>query len=162
MVLCCKSRVEDVPDETHGPKLFRQRGCTDLLCLLLFLVFWSGTFYITYLSIHVGKPWSVLYGADYLGNRCGRGEFSDRPKTYYPRIDQDLLYQADIALSYPWRLSFYGLCVEQCPNVSDANTCFANPDSCRVYDYGPDSEREAEFYYATLPSVSIINRCIPT
>jgi len=159
---CCSDKVEDAPDVTHGPKLFRRRGCTDVLCLLLFIAFWFGTVYISWLSIYVGKPWSVLYGADYLGNRCGRGEFSDRPKTYFPRIDEDILAQADVAITYPWRVAFYGLCVDECPNVSLPEACFSNPDGCKVYDYGPSTERAAEFYYATLPSVSVINRCIPT
>lgn len=161
-MLCCKRRVEDSPDETHGPRLFRKRGCTDVLSLLIFAAFWIGTCYMAFLSVHVGKPWSLIYGTDYLGNRCGRGDYEGLPKTYYPRIDEDLIAQADIALSHPWRVAFYGLCVSQCPNVSVPEDCFASPESCKVYDYGPSAQRAADFYYTTMPSLSLINRCLPT
>ena len=95
-----------------------QRGCTDIICLIFFIAFLGGMGFIVYLSVTAGDPYAVFYGSDYLGNRCGIGKMADKPKVYYPRVDQDLIAQSVIASSMPWKLKFYGLCLEACPNVT--------------------------------------------
>ena len=45
----------------------------------------------------VGDPWAVVYGQDYLGNRCGRGTMASKPKVFYPRVDKDIIEQSAIA-----------------------------------------------------------------
>lgn len=127
----CDANSGDV-GPANGPKAFRSRGCTDVFCLLLFIIFWIGMVYIGYLAVTVGEPYSVLYGKDYLGNRCGRGNFTDRPKTLFPRLDQDLITQVDIATTAPWKLVLYGLCVKECPDVADPTICFGEPQRCMV------------------------------
>ena len=165
MGCCGKSSVS--AEEADDPKIFffKKRGCTDCFCLILFIAFWAGLGWITYLSLTVGDPAALLYGKDYLGNRCGVGAMSDKPAVYYPRLDQDLAAQAAIATTMPWKLSFYGLCMESCPNVTTPETCFDYPENCRVYDYGTPAEYNAAggkaSYYATLPSLNLINRCVP-
>merc|ERR1719440_1410435 len=119
---------------------FKKRGCTDCFCFWLFWLFWAVLGYFTYLAITVGDPMSLLYGKDYLGNRCGVGDYADKPAVYYPRMDKDLLEQAAIASTMPWLLSFYGLCMPACPNVTTPSVCFADPASCMVYDYGTPAE----------------------
>ena len=150
----------------HGPRELRKRGCTDCCCVLLFLLFFLGMFYITYLALVYGEPYQILYGKDYLGNRCGRGDYADRRKVVYPRLDQDLLEQSAIATTTPWRLQFYGICVEQCPNVTDPNVCMANPEVCMVRDYGtPEQYGPAggsAYYFQVLPTIDLVNRCVPT
>ena len=149
----------------NGPKSFRQRGCTDIICLLFYGIFMVGMLYLFYLGCTVGDPYVVTNGKDYLGNRCGRGNFSDRPKVIFPRIGEDVLEQAAIASTAPWKLVFYGLCVKECPNVTDPTVCFGDPDSCMNFDYGEQAQWEAaggsSFYYSVMPTVSVINRCIP-
>jgi len=161
---CCDNRVGgDKPEPAEF--FFKKRGCTDCLCFLLFLVFWGGLGYLSYLSVTVGDPYEILYGADYLGNRCGRNEFKDRKKVYFPRIDKDIEAQAAIAYTMPWKVAFYGLCVDQCPNVSQPTACFDNPSHCIVNDYGTQAQYSAAggsaYYYATMPSLDLLNRCIP-
>ena len=95
-----------------------QRRCTDILCLLIFLAFWGGIIFLAYLSATVGDPYEVLYGADYLGNRCGVGAMKDKKYVYFPRADKDIIAQAAIASTMPWRVRFYGLCLERCPPVA--------------------------------------------
>ena len=164
-LFCCgKSSVEpDKPDpETF---FFKKRGCTDIFCLIIFIVFWAILGWLTSLSITYGEPWAIVYGSDYLGNRCGRGSMSDKSKVYYPRVDEDLKDQALIASSTPWKLRFYGLCVKECPSVSEPTACFSDPDSCKVDDYGTEAEYTAAggraYYYATMPSQDVLNRCVP-
>ena len=163
---CCGGS-KAVSDEPVAPAtfFFKKRGCTDILCLLIFFLFWGGMFYITYLSVTIGDPNAVFYGNDYLGQRCGVGAMKSKPKTYYPRVDQDMVAQAAIASSMPWKLKFYGLCMEDCPNVTTPAACFADPASCSVKDYGTVAQYTAAggsaSYFATMPSISLLNRCIP-
>jgi len=161
---CCSGGEKDGPPEPET-FFFKKRGCTDCLCLLIFIAFWGGMGYITYLSATVGEPMAVLYGKDYLGNRCGQGTMASKPKTYYPRIDQDLIAQSAIATTMPWRLVFYGLCLEDCPNVTTPQACFNDPSQCSVADYGTPAEYGAAggsaSYFATMPSLDVMNRCVP-
>lgn len=150
---------------SNGPKTFRNRGCTDVFCLALFAIFWVGMLYLFYLGVTVGDPYMVMYGKDYLGNRCGRGNFTSKPKVIFPRIGQDVLEQSAIATTAPWKLVLYGLCVESCPNVTDPTVCFGAPGKCMTYDYGPPDMWKAAggsaYYYSVMPTISVVNRCIP-
>ena len=168
MGLCgCCSTGGTAPDDPVAPAtfFFKKRGCTDVCCLIFFALFWVGMLWITILSATVGDPYAVFYGADYLGNRCGVGTMASKPKTYYPRVDQDLIDQAAIASSMPWKLQFYGLCMEECPDVGKPQDCFANPSKCKVKDYGTAEQYKAaggqSEYFAVMPSISVLNRCVP-
>ena len=162
---CCGDNKVGGTPKSPQDFFLKRRGCTDILCLLFFLLFWGGMGYITYLSVYVGDPYEIFYGSDYMGNRCGRGAFSHLPKVYYPRVEKDLMAQPHIASTQPWRLRFYGLCMSECPNVTQPTDCFANPSHCIVHDYGTPAQYNAaggsSFYYATIPSVSVLNRCVP-
>jgi hypothetical protein len=163
-------KAESTSTESDAPPpsdfFFKKRGCTDICCVAFFVLFWGGMGYLTYLSYTVGDPNEVFYGMDYLGNRCGMGSMVDKPKIFYPRMDQDIIAQADVAATMPWRVVFYGLCMSACPNVTTPQACFDNPASCRVDDYGTVDEYTAAggspFYYATMPSIDLMNRCIPS
>jgi len=161
---CCGAKVQDVVDETHAPKFFKRRWCTDVLCLLLLFVFIGGIGFCAYIGVVAGDATSLVYGTDYLGNRCGMGDYSGMPKIYYPRIDQDVLDQYDVAVATPWRLRFYGLCMETCPSPS-VDACIANPSSCMISDYGTTAQQEAAggqaTWYATMNTLDLINRCVP-
>jgi len=165
MGCCGDNKVGADGRKSPADMFLKRRGCTDILCLVFFLLFWGGMGYITYLSVEVGDPYEIFFGSDYLGNRCGRGDFSHLPKVYYPRVEKDLIAQPHIASTQPWRLRFYGLCMSECPNVTQPQDCFANPSHCIVRDYGTPAQYTAaggsSFYYATVPSVSVLNRCVP-
>ena len=149
----------------NGPRGFRKRGCTDICCVVIFVACFVALFFVTFLAWTYGEPHSILYGKDYLGHRCGVGNYANRSKTIYPRIDQDLLQQAAIASSQPWRLVFYGLCVSHCPNITDPTECIADPDRCIVRDYGSRAQWQAaggsSYYFQVLPTMDLMNRCIP-
>ena len=158
---CCGGASAVGADGPPEPRdfFYKRRHCTDLCCFIFFFAFWGGMGYITFLSITVGDPMSVFFGADYLGNRCGVGTMASKPKTYFPRMDQDILAQSAIAATMPWKVNFYGLCMEDCPNVSSPTACFASPGACAVYDYGTAQQYEAAggsaSYIATMPSLSL-------
>merc|ERR1719230_999274 len=87
----------------------------------------------------------------------------NKPKVYYPRIDEDVWEQKHIASTMPWRLKLYGLCVPSCPVVLDVSECARYPGNCTINNYGTEEERgdEPEVYYAVMNTVDILNRCIP-
>ena len=97
MGCCSGNKVGDAKASTDGPdhpmKLGR-RGCTDCLCLILFVIFWAGMAFIAYLGVTFGDANALVYGQDYMANRCGVGAYADRPKVYYPRIDEDMIAQS--------------------------------------------------------------------
>jgi len=166
MVLGCCPSASVAPD-AKDPSVFffQKRRCTDICCLIFFLLFWGGLGYLSFLSLTVGDPYEILYGSDYMGNRCGVGSMSSKKFVYFPRIDQDIIEQAAIASSMPWKLKFYGLCMEDCPQISSPTSCFQNPSNCIVNDYGTAADYGpaggSAFYYATMPSAKVMHRCIP-
>ncbi|XP_063885368.1 choline transporter-like 2 isoform X3 [Scylla paramamosain] len=64
--------------EFAGP--LKNRSCTDIICLLLFLAFLVGWGIVTGFAVYGGDPERLLYPTDSEGRVCGRGEFVN--KTY--------------------------------------------------------------------------------
>ena len=80
---------------------FRKRGCTDVICLLLFLAFLGGWIFVAYFSYMQGdiakvreddykysqpslnhrrrRSPQVIYPTDSRGRICGNGDLKDRP-----------------------------------------------------------------------------------
>ena len=125
------------------------------MCFLcIFMTFWVGMVTIAMGAFATGDLSGLTYGADYLGNRCGVGDFSDRPKLWYPRLSKDLGEQYDIAISHPWEMALYGLCVSECPTRPHES----HPD------YGtdvPGAKPKASVWTAEIPTFSTLNRCVP-
>ena len=128
-----------------------------MLCLLLFILFWVVNFVIMMTSYFSGDINSLRFGTDYLGNRCGVGEYADRPKTWFPRMSADFAQVGALMESTPWAAPLYGLCVDECPTrphppITDYG--FAAPiDS-------PDAR--AEEWEVDMDTFSGLNRCWPT
>ncbi|XP_063694180.1 choline transporter-like protein 1 isoform X3 [Bolinopsis microptera] len=62
-----QSKEEDKKDV--GP--LKDRGCTDIICILIFIVFLGGMGVIAYFAFTIGDPWRILNGYDSFGNTCG-------------------------------------------------------------------------------------------
>jgi len=101
--------------------------CTDVACLGLFMLFWVGILGIAAVCVPQGDIKGLSYGSDYLGNRCGTGEFKDRKRIWFPQLSKDLSIQH---MLQPWQWSLYGLCVENCPTSTSAP----------IRDYGSGKE----------------------
>ncbi|KAG8469178.1 hypothetical protein KFE25_007696 [Diacronema lutheri] len=50
----------------------KARRCTDVLCLLLFFVFWAGMIWIVAVGFSTGDPDRLIYGLDYKFDQCNR------------------------------------------------------------------------------------------
>lgn len=57
------------PGLENGP--LNQRGCTDILCCILFIIFTGLTIYITATAFSKGDPWKLAQPYDIDGNPCG-------------------------------------------------------------------------------------------
>ena len=142
-----------------GPKDMEDRRCTDTCCCFLFFVFWLGMTAVAYVAISSGDVTHLVFGSDYMGNRCGKGLLVDKPKLWYPRISQDV-YEQSHALSSrkPWEIALYGICVEECP-VVESHTRIKT-----IADYGfgkPVGHAKARSWAVDLSTTNMLNRCMP-
>lgn len=123
----------------------RDCRCRDVLCCLLFLVYWIGMVVIAILAVQTGKPLSLIYGKDYNGDICGDGNFTDKKLTAYPRLDDDLLTALANGVDVT-DMQFFGVCVASCP-LAGTTTCTYDNSSCWV---------------ASQDSYALLFRCVPT
>jgi hypothetical protein len=56
-------------DISNGP--IQKRGCTDIVCLLLFLLHWVGFVGVTVLGFQDGNPTKLYKPRDFRGDYCG-------------------------------------------------------------------------------------------
>jgi choline transporter-like protein 2/4/5 len=122
---CCKGKKE------AGLKdIKRDRGCTDILCLVIFIAFLFTVIVLGYVGLSMGDPDSMMYGTDHEGNTCGglnlnkgdtKKDLTKRKFIVYPRMTEDVITQmeggelpTDIT-----SLKFFGICLEKCPTVGD-------------------------------------------
>ena len=156
--------------------------CKDVLCCGIFLGFIGFLLFIFYISIAAGDWQAVLYGADYMGNRCGTDGLPQ--KAFYPRIPKDLAEQPAIVASQQyWNLELYALCVDECPTGFD----IANPTSEHDYGWTCDpgttpatyangassclmnnpttvaigATGSMPFWISATPTSEVLNRCVP-
>lgn len=65
----------------NGP--LRNRGCTDVICCILFIIFMLGMLAIGIFGYINGNPALLLYPADSQGNLCGYGNLSAKPVLFF-------------------------------------------------------------------------------
>ena len=97
---------DDSSDDESKPKAttaFTEDGdrrCTDVGCLILFLLYWFIMFVIAAVGFGSGQPQRLFYGTAHDGEVCGTGNHSTpvyKPRIYFPRLQLDLI----AALSQP-------------------------------------------------------------
>ncbi|KAJ0409344.1 hypothetical protein ATCC90586_000581 [Pythium insidiosum] len=147
MVLCCrKAETEDVPGEGHRSGLVpgSKRKCRDVLCCLLFIVYWLGMIVVAAIGLNAGQPLTLVYGRDYNGTTCGTGDMAGRQLTAFPRLDEDML----VALTHQvplTKMPFFGVCVAACPLAGDTVCTYDN----------------ATCWTTTLDTTAVLFRCVP-
>mmetsp|Transcript_118473 Transcript_118473/g.206223 ORF Transcript_118473/g.206223 Transcript_118473/m.206223 type:complete len:658 (-) Transcript_118473:306-2279(-) len=164
MACCCGDRIPPRPGSKEN------RSCTDILCLLIFLVFTAAWVFVAVIAFQNGNLNWILHGVDYKGNVCSiesattpnatqlatasyGTNWTGRKYVWYP-IDTDLLLDSaslsttDILL----KILRMGICVDRCP---EANGELFKPNQL-VSPYGDYTF--SIWYQSTDP---ILNRCIP-
>lgn len=89
-------RLEDGP--------LQDRGCTDILCCLMFIAFWGCTIFISVVCFRRGDLDRVMRPVDFSKNTCGMGTAKDYPYLFFGKlktVDKDYLKNT--------------VCVKKCP-----------------------------------------------
>jgi hypothetical protein len=125
-------------------RIKQDRGCTDILFLLLWLVGWAGTFVILFMARQEGAdPWRVIRGQDLDGGVCGMGNKTDYPYLAFPNpIDPSG--------------SYLPVCVESCEATNQyGNNTYNKPRLTKmVYRY--ESSRVGYYCLPTAGALSLI------
>ena len=145
--------LEQMRDLNNGPTSDEKRGCTDILCCLVFLVFIVGCAIVTGWGFKYGNPNTLVYLSDSNGVLCGGpGKGLEYPFVYYTkakawamRNPEDDKGKSSIQLLKDINdVLQSGICLKDCPNT------FAN--------YDPEFENEVECYSENSPKCSVKNK----
>lgn len=152
---CCSSSTDGA---VFKPR--KQRWCTDLLCLLLFVAATGAFGALAALSIQKDPSLltDLLYTPDSFGNNCGAPNtpFSNVTKAIFPTLDQDVISQATIlATGQYWKFRPTVYCAGSCPTGLD----LAAPVAYGGASY-PGSSQPTAIYYS-FQTQDVMGRCFP-
>lgn len=120
-------------DDGEGANPFKRknRKCTDLLFMLLFLAFWVGMIVIAAVGYKHGQPKRLVYGTDWMGRTCGvKADSTSAVPAYdlrkyeyllYPRLAEDVLAieaSGESITDASVLKKLFGVCVSECPMVN--------------------------------------------
>ncbi|XP_053769853.1 choline transporter-like protein 4 isoform X1 [Desmodus rotundus] len=114
-------------DETYGKPVkydpsfrgpIKNRGCTDVICCVLFLLFILGYIVVGIVAWAYGDPRQVLYPRNSTGAYCGLGANKDKPYLLYFNIFSCILATNVIAApAQGLQCSTPQVCVSSCPEA---------------------------------------------
>ncbi|XP_061615164.1 choline transporter-like protein 4 isoform X2 [Phyllopteryx taeniolatus] len=162
----------------NGP--IRKRGCTDIICCVLFFAVILGYFAVGILAWLYGDPRQVLYPRNSTGWFCGTGPNTDRPALLYFDIVKcatgfNVMAAALNGLQCPTTQ----ICVKMCPtdfsavgpldyapNVKPADVfnqslCAPSLDLSKTDMTVKDIVDNELCPFYTIPTTSVIGRCLP-
>jgi len=102
-----KEEMEVMP-LPRGP--VKNRSCTDILCLLLFVFCIAGWAGVSYIGFRDGNPELLIYPTNSTGQICGQGENAEKPFLFF----QNLLVCASMS-SVVNGCPTPQVCVKECP-----------------------------------------------
>eukprot|EP01012_Entosiphon_sulcatum_P003724 TRINITY_DN11298_c0_g1_i1.p1 TRINITY_DN11298_c0_g1~~TRINITY_DN11298_c0_g1_i1.p1 ORF type:complete len:665 (-),score=119.59 TRINITY_DN11298_c0_g1_i1:201-2195(-) len=144
MGCCGKTEKEENGGAIPAGGIDTNRGCTDVICILLFVAAMAAWVAIASIAFHNGKPLRVVKPMDYKGNICGEDkEVANRPYLYLPS---------------PWNLNF-GLCVTACPNPDDIVCKYNSSSNTSLALFKVASSDCFLTFYKSSPALW---RCFPT
>ncbi|KAM9384646.1 choline transporter-like protein 4 [Pholidichthys leucotaenia] len=182
-----KKLEEENPDSKYGePAKFdptfkgpiNKRGCTDIICCILFLAVILGYLAVGILAWLYGDPRHVLYPRNSTGWYCGTGENKDRPNLFYFDLLKCAMSVNVIATALNgFQCPTTQVCVKECPTgfwaatlldygkqpdeVFDPNLCVPsinlNDPELNVKEI-VDQELCPFFH---IPTISVLGRCLP-
>uniref|UniRef100_A0AAR5P590 Choline transporter-like protein n=1 Tax=Dendroctonus ponderosae TaxID=77166 RepID=A0AAR5P590_DENPD len=154
----CPQECLGHPDEYRGP--LKNRSCTDVICLLIFIVFVVLWAVIGIWGFRNGDPNTLLVPKDSSGLRCGLDkEVKNYKYLFFFELTECL------AASTPFTgCSTKQVCVESCPNATFYyETSSKNLQALPYCNYKVRTtaydENECPKWF--LPSTSFQKRCIP-
>eukprot|EP01017_Pseudomicrothorax_dubius_P034347 TRINITY_DN4696_c0_g1_i14.p1 TRINITY_DN4696_c0_g1~~TRINITY_DN4696_c0_g1_i14.p1 ORF type:complete len:217 (+),score=31.55 TRINITY_DN4696_c0_g1_i14:127-777(+) len=132
------------PEPKNDPLEFRegsrpsyQRGCTDILCCLIFVLFWAGLFLIAFMAIKQGNPKRLAQPYDVDHKACGQSPgYENYNYIYfaYPSASDTSFYKKTV-------------CLKKCPTGKETEleckpnsvikSCKQDPKSLLIYETTP-------------------------
>ncbi|KAL5021272.1 hypothetical protein ScPMuIL_000427 [Solemya velum] len=169
---CCSDKSDEKTDLVNPTK---NRRCTDIPVLIIFIVFWIGMIYIAAFSITHGDAFRLVYGYDSFGNTCDEDN-SQRPVEHVNLSGRNMKgkpYVFFMDMTNPVRS--LAICVNKCPDrtlldIDDVHTFSQQTGSmlCRydvdVLNYTKTKEGMDGPCPKTPvpPSEPLLNRCVPS
>ncbi|CAB3252104.1 unnamed protein product [Arctia plantaginis] len=152
-----------------------RKGCTDVLWLIIYILFWILMIIVAAISFVYGNPLRVINGFDSFGNTCGvknNQKLMNFPLAGISTLDKKYLFFMDVKeLQRSLKI-----CVKECPNkrmdtLADIQQFYKDTGSnlCR-YDINLNNIRRNQIQHnfigpcPTLPvyeSFPLLNRCFP-
>ncbi|XP_047461658.1 choline transporter-like protein 4 [Mugil cephalus] len=183
----CRKRGEEEPDSEYGePAKFdptfngpiHKRGCTDIICCILFMAVILGYMAVGIVAWLYGDPRHVLYPKDSNGYFCGIGPNKGRPNLFYFDIlkcatSVNVMATALNGLQCPTPQ----VCVKQCPsnfggltpdkftskplNVFNQDLCVSsiNLTTTDLSVWEIVDQKLCPLFY--IPSTPVLGRCLP-
>jgi choline transporter-like protein 2/4/5 len=156
---------EDYDPSDRGPNT--NRGCTDILCLLLLVVFCATWLGVAGYAFSRGNPYQLLHPSNSNGEICGRGDQAGKPNLLFFDLSRCVRLSAALA-----GCPTPQVCVATCPDFYWSYVEGAEPrlgqfctglapgelDSASLT--GLVKGRRCPAYL--LPSKSFLGRCVPT
>ncbi|XP_046365305.1 choline transporter-like protein 1 [Haliotis rufescens] len=155
----------------------RKRGCTDMLALFVFFLFWAGMIFIAAFSITKGDAFRLAYGYDSYGNTCDE----DNTDKAIPNIEHSGLnlkgksYVFFMDVEHP--KESMRICVNKCPHedLDDLRQVahFSKTTGSHLCRYdvtkddyenlqGPQGLQGPCPMTPVKKSVPLLNRCVPS
>jgi len=161
---CCKPK-----DDPKTQKSLENRSCTDILCLLFFVIICGGIMGMGIWALMTGDIDGIIYPADYNGKYCGKpGTALEKyPYAHFPQLDKDIADQAVVLTGKAkwWDFVPYALCVKQCPakfSIVDTTTY----GGCEYVGAEAGSGAACDptntpTFYAAFETKQMLSRCFP-
>eukprot|EP00106_Octopus_bimaculoides_P014400 XP_014781842.1 PREDICTED: choline transporter-like protein 1 [Octopus bimaculoides] len=158
--------VSDLSSPVHN------RGCTDIFCLVVFLLFWIGMIFIAAFSFTNGDGDRLLYGYDSFGNTCGK---KNMPIVNVSNSGRDMTTKTHVFfMNVANPAKSLSICVEKCPDVSMDNVAeykkFAEKTDVHLCSYdvavadytSSMTGNKGPCPVVVYKSISLLNRCLPS
>lgn len=157
--------------EFKGP--LKNRSCTDILCLFIFIFFLAGWAVVAFFAYRYGNPERLIYPTDSQGNICGRPPFEEKQFLFFFDITKCLKRAFKPGDLLPSLICHTPqVCVSQCPNETFAASGQEAVRHKLICQYGVDPldpkvpiadltgpDQKCASYY--LKSSSVARRCLP-
>ena len=171
--------VEDSKDEKFALKIkgmkMDDRHCTDVLCCLVFVIFFASCFAVTGLGVTQGNPTRIMTPFDSDGNQCGQPEqsmtqvetdgqlqnmtrdFSEYPYKYFTDLATEGIQAALNANAGSLsEEAYYAVCVKECPNADKTEILTIDLQNQYTTAYPNGKTPKASY-----PSNAFMGYCVP-
>jgi len=152
--------------EVATPFKTKSRSCTDVICLVFFLICLAGWVAVAVIAFRDGDPKKVLYPTNSRGEVCGQGERGDRPYMMLFDISRCIgLSPAVEGCPTP------STCVAECPDITwewAEGKVEGLEQFCQTMEQGVFEETDLEELITLrlcpaflVPQRPLFNRCLP-